>query len=216
VIDRRIGGIAWVEPTVSGFVAGRTGRRVLIDGRILALRGNNSAISLTAEGLPWSEIEKGSKVVARGGTNEDANLPELTQPKLDPADQKAYAQVEQWQAVEPAAERLSLKPHAIPLNTAPLLVKDFQFVSNPTSVLVVVPSKSKPATVENGFHAAELMRYDLTNGRRLGILDTNQPGEFVDFTASGKWALTRTGKNHSVSCCSEDRTTGSGTQARLL
>lgn len=38
------------------------------------------------------------------------------------------------------------------------------------------------------------MRYDLGEAKAAGVLNTNYPGEFIDFTASGKFALTRTGK----------------------
>lgn len=78
VIDRGARGVAWVEPDVSGFSASQTQRQVLADGRIVALRGTSGTTSLSAQPLPWHEIEEGTKVVASGGMSEDAKLPVLT------------------------------------------------------------------------------------------------------------------------------------------
>ncbi len=195
VVDRQLGEVVWVEPTDVGSLTSRTRRRVLVDGKLLALRGTQAATALTAEELPWKTIQQGIQVVARGGTSEDAKLHPMAQPKDDRAEPAVFAEAQQWKAVEPPAEKLNLRAQPIPLSTAPLLLKELRFAgsSSSTAALVVAPSKTKAARLEDGFLATELSRFDLDRGRLLGTLDTGQPGEFIDFTESGKWALTRTG-----------------------
>jgi|GEM_PF-3323526 len=194
-VDRQLGEVVWVEPTEIGSPTSRTRRRVLVDGKVLALRGPQTATALTAEELPWNAIEQGIQVVARGGTSEDAKLHPMTQAQDDGAEPVVFAERSQWTAVEPPAEPLKLRAQPIPLDTAPLLLQQLRFAGSASSpvALLVAPSKTKATRLEDGFLATELHRFDLERGRSLGTLETGQPGEFIDFTASGKWALTRTG-----------------------
>jgi WD40 repeat protein len=196
VIDRGAKGVAWVEPNMPGFSASQTQRQVLADGRIVALRGTTGTTNLSAQPLPWHEIEEGTKVVASGGMSEDAKLPELTQPNLSLVDATTFLPIDQWKAVEPAAEKRSLRPRPISLNINPIILRNLTFASTKDTdvALITAPSLEKNGVVENGFQVTEVLRLDLDQAKSIGVLNTNHPGEFVDFTAGGKWAVTRTGK----------------------
>lgn len=196
VIDRDASGVAWIEPDMPGFAASRAQRLVLSDGRVVALRGSSGTANLSAQPLPWNEIEEGTKIVASGGMSEDAKLPDLSKPKLTPSQAPAFVPAQQWTAVEPAAEKRNIQPGPISLAVNPIILRDLSFASATDTVraLVVAPSLAKAGTLENGFQVTEALCFDLDSAKQIGTLNTNYPGEFVDFTSNGKWALTRTGR----------------------
>lgn len=145
VIDRGGRGVAWVEPEVSGHIASRAQRLVLPDGRIVGLRGTTGTAALSAQALPWDDIEEGAKVVASGGTSEDAKLPELIKPTLSLAETKTFLPSDVWKAAEPAAERRTIRPRPIAINTNPIILHGLTFASTPGNdvALIIGPAPEK-------------------------------------------------------------------------
>ena len=191
VFDRMVGNIAWVESN-SGGISDRGGRGVLADGRIVGLRGTYESQSLTAETLPWDEIERGSKVVAKGGTSEDANLPELSRPKLDDTQTKTFTESATWTASEPAVKPLSFDAKPISIKPPHYAVAQLSFTSgNPATVLLTARSLDGNPT---GPKPQSVYRYDLEKSKYIGVMNQKYAGECLGFNASGEWALVRTGK----------------------
>ncbi|MEZ6133648.1 MAG: SHD1 domain-containing protein [Pirellulaceae bacterium] len=190
VIDRAVGSLVWTDPDQSPS-ATMSRRRVLNDGRVLALRGETASLSLSAESLPWDEIERGGKVVAKGGRSEDAGLPELSQAKMSGASQETFREAPAWTAVEPALVPEKIKVQPISIGTPASLLTKFEFVDAPIAMLVT-PRKDPNGSF--GTQANQVQSINVDTGKIVDTLNVETAGEYLDFSPSGKLALMRTGK----------------------